>query len=244
MDETGQGKPDKQYSVFIAGASGSIGRACAIRLAGPGNVLLLHGGHDAEKLEEVALVCRERGAEVHTFVLAYQSTVQFLSSIPETYNPDIVIVCFGPWLRGNLASMRTEDWVYLCDANLALPGAIVSRFGPGMAKRGFGRMVLFGASTSDRIQPYKTIAAYAAAKTGLGVIAKSAAREWGGNGVSVNVVCPGYVEGSSGLLRQDLDKMPGGKLQNADDIAVIVEFLCKGETIALNGAIVNSGAGL
>jgi NAD(P)-dependent dehydrogenase (short-subunit alcohol dehydrogenase family) len=60
--------------------------------------------------------------------------------------------------------------------------------------RGWGRILLFGGTNTDTIRGFSTTAAYSSAKTGLGVLAKSAAKSGGGFGVTCNVICPGLVD--------------------------------------------------
>jgi 3-oxoacyl-[acyl-carrier protein] reductase len=242
MHSDGQGKARR--SVLILGATGPVGQAVAKWLAQSNFDLCLHAGHDQEKLTELMAACQKLGAETTGFSQEFQTTTAFLNDLPKTLQPDILICCYGPWRRALLAQTNPEDWQFLVDSNLALPGALVSRFAPLMAQRGFGRIVLFGGSTTDRIQSYRTITAWAAAKTGLSVLVKSAAREFGTFGVAINAVCPGYVEGSDHLTKEDLSRAPGGKLQSANEIANFIEFLCMDKTLAVNGAIVSCGGGL
>jgi 3-oxoacyl-[acyl-carrier protein] reductase len=63
-----------------------------------------------------------------------------------------------------------------------------------MIENGWGRILLFGGTGTAAIKGYRTTAAYSAAKTALGSLAKSVALEAGSRGVSCNVVCPGFVD--------------------------------------------------
>jgi len=240
----GQGSVKKVVSSLVIGASGKIGQSVSKYLALRSHQLFLHGGHNQESLKTLAESCRSHAKDVQTILLPFQNTTQFMKDFPQNIEPDILVVCFGPWRRASVEATTVADWTWLTDANLALPGALVSKYGAGMAKRGFGRIILFGSSSSDRIRPYTSIAAYAAAKTGLGVLAKSAAREWASKGVTCNVVCPGYVEGSSGISAEEIADSPLKIYQSPDNIAYIVDVLCQDKTIPVNGAIVSCGGGM
>lgn len=244
MGQAGMDGCTKQ--VFIVGATGPLGSAVARAFAARGQRLVLHAGHNAPALEELASSCRLGGAsEVISLVLPCASVADFVESplLPES--PDILVLAWGPWKQASLEDSSTSLWEEMALYNLALPGAMVSRYGPRMARSGWGRLVLFGSSSSDRIQSYRTIAAYAAAKTGLGVLAKSAAREWGGRGVTCNVVCPGYVSlGSGPEIPSHHQKVRGEGLQDPESVARLVIFFCESVNSAINGAILSCGEGI
>lgn len=243
----GQGEHgNKGKHVFIIGATGPVGRATALAFAAKGSSLVLHGGHDARTLNELSAECIAQGAsKVSTLLLPCESVDSFAGSPLLPSSPDIVVHAWGPWKRASLAETSAVIWEEMALYNLALPGAIVSRYGPVMAEKGFGRLILFGSSSSDRIQSYRTIAAYAAAKTALGVVAKSAAREWGQRGVTCNVICPGYISfGREPAFSSDRVKVLDSSYQDADSVARTVIFFCEAVNSAVNGAILSCGEGI
>ncbi len=97
--------------------------------------------------------------------------------------------------------------------------------GAGMRARGWGRIVSIGSVAGAVALP--TGAAYAAAKAGLAQLTRNLAREWGPDGVTVNLVAPWYVptpltEGvlaSPGFLDAVLACTPAGRLgTGAEDV--------------------------
>ena len=81
--------------------------------------------------------------------------------------------------------------------------------------------------------------AYSAAKTALGVIAKSVAKTAGSRGVTCNVVCPGLTDTEytpEDQLRYNREKSPGGRPLSAEQIAQAAIALL--ENPAFNGAVV------
>lgn len=230
---------------LVVGASGGVGRSVAVALASRGLDVLLHG-RSADGLAAAAAACRERGGRVRTWRHEFVDSVSFMESLPEI-DPDVLVVAFGPLAEAPLEASAAADWRLMADANLALPGALVSRFGPRMAARGYGRIVLFGATGGDQMRAYREIAAYAAAKAGLGVLAKSAALAWGGRGVSANVLCPGYVDTeylddrTRGAARR---RMPGGELLSTENMANMVLSVVDAGENGLNGAILSCARGM
>jgi NAD(P)-dependent dehydrogenase (short-subunit alcohol dehydrogenase family) len=167
-------------------------------MAERGASIIVHGGSSADRLESLVAELRARGAGVESFLMKLQpetgSVSRLISALPGLGRIDILAVAFGPFLRKSLAATSSSDWERLALLDLALPGALASALFPPMARRGWGRILLFGGTRTDGIRAYSTNAAYAAAKTGLAVLAKSLAAEGSGAGVGTVLVCPGLVD--------------------------------------------------
>jgi len=183
--------------------------------------------------------------------LEYRSPEQTLAAVEEALGSPLdvsYLVCnFGPFLEAPVSTMQRKDWRFLVEANLVLPGMLVSALLPEMIQRGFGRILLFGATGSDQIVGRRQTAGYQAAKTGLGVLAKSVALEAGLHNVTCNVVCPGYVETeyySEAMKAKARRRIPGGKLDIPQDFFSLFKLLLSADTTFINGAIISSAQGL
>lgn len=170
----------------------------------------------------------------------------FLEELERFGSFDIVVVAFGPFLRKPLAACVAAEWEDMALLNLALPGALASRYFPAMSGRGFGRFLFFGGTRTDAIRGFSSNAAYAAAKTGLGVLAKSIAIEGAPHNVAAVTVCPGLVrteyigqEEEVALLRM----APGGKLSSSTAVASAALDLIASDPCLASGAIVALDAG-
>jgi NAD(P)-dependent dehydrogenase (short-subunit alcohol dehydrogenase family) len=153
---------------------------------------------------------------------------------------DILVCAFGPFLRSPLDGMSRAEWRRMCELNLALPGYLVSSAVGGMSGRGYGRIILLGGTGTDVLRGYKTVAAYSAAKIGLGVIAKSVAESYGRSNVSCNVIVPGFVE-TEYLNEAEKVSFAGytrtGRLTDPRSVAKwAAEMVCSAEGLP-NGAI-------
>jgi NAD(P)-dependent dehydrogenase (short-subunit alcohol dehydrogenase family) len=129
--------------------------------------------------------------------------------------------------------------------NLAFPGTIVSLALCGMIKRRWGRILLFGGTNTDTIRGFTSTAAYSAAKTALGVIAKSAAKTAGKHGITCNVICPGltdteYLDEEARAYNRE--RSPSGKALSPAEIALGALGIL--ENPAINGAVVPVDQGL
>lgn len=237
----------ERLEAFVVGGSGGIGRAIVLKLAEIGCNILIHGRSGTDKLDQTCSMARAHGVEISCLPYEFGNTADFLQLIPKNYVPDILIVAFGPLQEASLEETNTEMWQRMIDANLGLPGTLVSKFGPQMAKRGFGRIILFGGTNTDQIRGFREVAAYAAAKTGLGVLAKSAAREFGAQNVTCNVICPGYVETENyteETLRTAKRRMPGNSMQSTENMAKMAVSVIQGSENGLNGAILSCAYGM
>jgi NAD(P)-dependent dehydrogenase (short-subunit alcohol dehydrogenase family) len=141
--------------------------------------------------------------------------------------------------------MSGWDWDYLVKNNLIFPGILISRVIRAMINNRWGRILLFGGANTDSIRGFSTSAAYSAAKTALGVLAKSVARTAGPFGVSCNVICPGLAEteyNSEAANAYNREHSPGGKAVMPEEIALAA--LAVLENSAVNGAVIPVDKGL
>lgn len=188
---------------------------------------------------------RSLGAEAEGFLMPLQGPEDAPELCRRAARIDILVCAFGPFLRGPLETQTAGDWSRVTGLNLALPGALVSTCIGSMLERSWGRILLFGGTGTDAIRGFSTTAAYAAAKTGLGSLAKSVARVGGERNVTCNVLCPGFVDTEyvDEQERSWMLKRAGAArvLDSAEIAQTAYELLANS---ALNGAIIAVDAGL
>ncbi len=158
--------------------------------------------------------------------------------------PDILVVGYGPFLERSLLDTTAAQWRALFEANVMLPVMLAQRCLPVMQQRGFGRVLVFGGTGTDRIAGFRTVAAYSAVKTALMSWVKSAAREVGSAGqhanLAVNAICPGYVatEYLSQTTRERYARrIPGGRLATPQQVATAALALLDPGSTLMNGVI-------
>jgi NAD(P)-dependent dehydrogenase (short-subunit alcohol dehydrogenase family) len=239
---------------LVIGGTGGIGREVALGLALRGASLTIHGGHSTEKLEKVLEEAR-RSVPAAGFlypagnptagaaaVNAADAAAHILENAGKT--PDILVCAWGPFRKFALQEIKATDWYFLVENNLILPGILISNLLCDMINKRWGRILLFGGTNTAEIRGFSTTAAYSAAKTALGVLAKSVAKSAGSAGITCNVVCPGLTdtEYTSKEEQEFNRKKSGGKVLLPEEIAqVALEIL---ENPALNGAVIPVDAGI
>jgi NAD(P)-dependent dehydrogenase (short-subunit alcohol dehydrogenase family) len=230
---------------LVIGGTGGIGREMALGLASRGAALTIHGGHSAEKLEAVLEEVR-RSVPAAGFLHPVSELADAVTLILEKTEkkPDILVVAWGPFRKISLQETKASDWYFLIENNLILPGRLISAVLCDMINNKWGRILLFGGTNTAEIRGFSTTAAYSAAKTALGVLAKSVAKSAGKAGITCNVVCPGLTdtEYTSEEEQEFNRKKSGGKVLVPKEIArVAFEIL---ENPALNGTVIPVDRGI
>jgi len=238
-------KPFLGKKALVVGGTGGIGRAVAIGLAERGTELTVHGGSSKERLESTLKAVRESGAKAEGFILSLDRPGAADEILGYSSQTDILVCAWGPFKRGNIEDYSPELWQNMVAYNLIFPGILVSGVLRGMIERNWGRILLFGGTNTDTIRGFTTTAAYSAAKTALGVLAKSVAKSCASRGITCNVLCPGLTNTEytqEELRRYNSEKSPGGKPLSPAQIAIAALAIL--ENPCINGAVVTADQGL
>jgi 3-oxoacyl-[acyl-carrier protein] reductase len=207
---------------LITGASGGIGRALAARLAAAGCDLALTYARNAEPAEQAAADAREAGVRAVTLQadLGDPAAADAVAerAAAELGPVDVLVPNAGTATQADLAGADFDLWQQTLAVNLTAPHLLARAVVPGMAERGFGR-VLFVSSvaafTGGAIGPH-----YAASKAGLHGLTHWLAGQYAVRGVTVNAIAPALVEGTA-LLPPGIDpgRVPVGRLGTTAEVA-------------------------
>lgn len=236
-----------QKKAVVIGGSGGIGAKLSLKLAQEGASVLVHGGHNSQKLSDLM-----QTLETHALQSArHQSLVQEITGdnlaafpasplMEHVKEADILCVAFGPFLQGSLEETTPKQWMDITLLNYALPGICVSATLPRMKEKGWGRILLFGGTLTHNVKAYRTNAAYGGAKTALCSLVKSTAAQYSSWGITCNGILPGLTETeyqSPQLLSMLAQKNPSGKIISSETIATAAINLLSVKEI--NGALLN-----
>ena len=178
----------------VTGGSSGIGRAIAAALAhaGASVVLVARGQRQlaATAGELAADGCR--AAWVSADLSSRERTRGAAQEAAAVYGePDILVNSAGVNLRPPMNELDEQTWDTTMAVNLEAPFLLGQRFGPGMAERGFGRLIHISSQQARRA--FVQSGAYGVSKGGLESLARSQAEAWSPFGVTSNTLVPGFV---------------------------------------------------
>lgn len=159
------------------------------------------------------------------------------------------LVCCTAVVTDHLLPRTTDaDLVATLESDLLAAARLIRLVAPAMRRRRHGRIVLVSSVVGLTGMAAQT--AYAADKAGLVGLARSAAHELGGRGITVNVVAPGPIRTDlfSGLTEAQQagwrDRVPLGRVGAADDVAATVAWLASDRAGFTTGAVIPVDGGL
>ncbi|GMU40969.1 MAG: 3-oxoacyl-[acyl-carrier-protein] reductase FabG [Chloroflexota bacterium] len=228
------GALDGQVAVVTGGSRG-IGRACAIGLAREGASVVINYTSNAAAAEETKQACEAAGAKV-LIVKADVSKADEAKALIEAAEKefgkvDILVNNAGINRDRTIQRMSVEEWDTVIETDLSSIFYTTSAALGGMRERNYGRIV----NMSSVIGQMGNVgqANYSAAKAGMIAFTKTAAKELARFGITVNAVCPGFVETDMvAALSEDIKKnliglIPLGRFGTAEEVADTVVFICK-----------------
>jgi len=235
----------------VTGAAQGIGRRTAELLAEQGYKLAVI---DLRQPEELVTAIETNGGEIFACAgnIADESVVAaFAEAVFKRYGrADVLVNNAGISLISPAEQTTAADYRRVLEVNLVAPFLLSKIFGEKMLEAGSGSIVNVAsiaglAGVADR-------AAYNASKHGLIGLTRTLAAEWGGRGVRVNAVCPGWVKTEMDAADQaggsytDADitaRVPMGRFATPEDIAQAIAFLAdhrqsgfiNGQALAIDG---------
>ncbi|MFF2509028.1 SDR family NAD(P)-dependent oxidoreductase [Streptomyces sp. NPDC058067] len=221
-------------TAVVTGGSSGIGRAIAEALARAGANVVIVARKEAELAATVdeltaagcraAWVSADLGTREGVCAAADEAAAVF-------GEPDILVNSAGINLRPPMSDLVDEVWDTTMAVNLEAPYLLGQRFGPGMAERGFGRIIHITSQQAHRA--FVQSGAYGVSKGALEALARSQAEAWSPHGVTCNTLVPGFVMTPlNARLSNDPDKVEAlaartmvGRNGLAEDFAGAAVFL-------------------
>jgi len=243
---------DGRVAVVTGGSSG-IGRAIATALARAGAAVVVVARRERELAETVDDLTGAggRAARVSADLATRAGVRQAAEAAVEPFGePDILVNSAGINLRPPMSELDESTWDATMAVNLEAPYLLGQRFGPGMAERGFGRIIHVSSQQAHRA--FVQSGAYGVSKGALESLARSQAEAWSAHGVTVNTLVPGFVMTPlNARLSSDPQKVAElaartmvGRNGQADDFAGAAVFLAgnasgyvTGQSIFVDGGL-------
>lgn len=175
--------------------------------------------------------------------LSQASSIRAWLQRPEVEGIDALVNNAGINHVRELDGLESGDWERMLQVNLTAPFELIKALSGPMVRKGWGRIVNIGSAYSFVSRPGR--AGYAAAKSGLLGLTRTAALELGGSGVLANLVSPGFIETDMTRLNNTPDQLerlrlqvPVGRLGTPDEVAELVFFLGSEINTYINGAAI------
>jgi acetoacetyl-CoA reductase len=232
---------------MVTGGTRGIGAAISRALSAAGyRVAANYGGND----EVAAKFKAETGIGVYKWdVSSYDACAEGLQQVVADLGPVEVLVNNAGITRDSMFHrMKPEQWLAVINTNL---GSLFNMCRPvieGMRERKFGRIINISSINGQKGQMGQTN--YSAAKAGEIGFTKALAQENARAGVTVNAICPGYIntEMVQAVPKDVLEKsilplIPIGRLGEPEEIARCVLFLASDEAGLITGSTLTANGG-
>jgi NAD(P)-dependent dehydrogenase (short-subunit alcohol dehydrogenase family) len=248
----------EKRTAVVTGAAQGIGRKTAEGLAARGYRVALN---DLRMPEEVLEAIRGAGGEAVSYVgsITDEAFVEgFAREVHERWGrADVLVNNAGISMIAPAETLAAEAYRRVLEVNLVAPFLLAKAFGAKMLEARRGCIV--NVASIAGLVGIADRAAYNASKHGLIGLTRTLAAEWGGRGVRVNAVCPGWVKTEMDVADQagggytDADitgRVPMGRFASAEDIAKAIAFLAderesgfvNGHALAVDGGWTADGS--
>lgn len=243
---------------IVTGATRGIGRATAIHLRSLGAKIVINYASSSTQAQLLAsdFNANHSSSPVAIAVKADVSNPEEVQSLfdraEQEFNSPIHIVvnCAGALdsKYPTVANTTIQDWESTFAVNTK--GAfLICREATNRLKRGGGgRIIMISTSMVGALSP--GYAAYAASKAAVETMAKIAAKELKGSGITVNCVAPGpvatelfYSGKTDEMVQRVVDACPMGRLGQPNDVAQLIGFLATDAAEWVNGQVLRVNGG-
>jgi NAD(P)-dependent dehydrogenase (short-subunit alcohol dehydrogenase family) len=240
-------------TALITGGGRGIGRAIALLFAQHGARVAVA----ARTLEQVESVAKEIGAQA-TAQVCDVSKPESVAQLFADLHPDILVNNAGIAESATFVSTTDKLWQRHIAINLSGTFYCTRAALPAMLERGWGRIINIASIAAKTGAPY--VAAYTASKHGVLGLTRSLAMEVAARGITVNAICPGYVDtemtsrgvetitAKTGRSAEEaleaLKKMsPQNRLVTSEEVAAVALLLASDEGCGINGQGINIDGG-
>jgi 3-oxoacyl-(acyl-carrier-protein) reductase len=240
----------KDKIAVVTGAGRGLGKGIALKLAREGAKIVVCDVLEENAHAVAAEIEKAGGKAIAVKVdIANKLDVEtmFATAVSHFGHIDILVNNAGINRDGVLHKMTDENWDQVIAVNLTGTFYCLRLAAQQMRERGYGRIV--NVASMSWLGNFGQ-ANYAASKAGVVGLTKTAARELARKGITVNAVCPGFIdtEMTRGVPEKVwgimVDKIWSGKVGSPEDVGNVVAFLASDEASYVTGEVINVSGGM
>ena len=241
----------KNRLAIVTGGGQGIGKEICLKLVGSKAKVIIFDVNE-ESFNKTVEEIRAIEGEILAFkvdVTKYEEVKKAVSHVIDKYKGiDILVNNAGIARDSLLLRMKKEDWHKVLDVNLTGVFNCLKAVIRCMMKQRYGRIV--NISSIIGLRGNIGQANYSAAKAGIIGLTKSAARELGRYGISVNAVAPGFIDTA---MTRELDKeivdkiisqIPLLRIGKPEEVASLVTYLASEEAGYITGEVIRIDGGM
>lgn len=232
---------DTQKTALVTGGTRGIGAAISKALQADGYTVIANFAGNKEAAKKFH---DETGIKTLKFDVSDFDDVQKQCA---DLKIDVLVNNAGITRDRMLHKMELADWKDVMSVNLDSCFNMCRAAIPHMRTQGWGRIINISSINGQKGQMGQTN--YAAAKAGIIGLTKSLALENAIKKITVNAICPGYIETDmteamdQGVLDHIVKQIPKGRMGKAEEIAGVVSFLASENAAFITGATISANGG-
>ena len=243
---------NKTKVALVTGSSSGIGKAIALELARQGFDIIINSSSSVIEGKSVAKEIVKMGRKsiyVQADISDPISVDGMISLIIKKFGRINVLINNSGVARDKLLeTMTKEDWDKVISVNLTGAFNCTKAAITHMRRQGSGRIINISSIAGEIGTVGKSN--YAASKAGIIAFTKSIAKEYAGDGITVNAVAPGLITTKmveaipKSIVNEMLKQIPIGRLGVPEDIANLIAFLVSNKADYITGQVINVNGGL
>jgi 2-hydroxycyclohexanecarboxyl-CoA dehydrogenase len=239
----------------VTGAASGIGLGVAQKLAAHGTAVALldRDGAGAVKAAEDLTATGAKAFGYEADVADRAVLERVFAAVREQLGPiTILVTSAGIESFDAVADITPEKWDRILAVNLTGTFTCMQLAVPDMAAAQWGRIVTISSSSAQSGAPH--MAHYVASKGGVIGLTKAFAREFAGQGITVNTIPPTIVDtpmarnaagvGNVPSIETMGSMVPTGRAGTPEDIAATCAFLCSDEASYITGQLIGVNGGM
>ena len=231
---------------LVTGGAVRVGRALSLTLADMGLDVVVHYRSSAGPAEETAGECRSRGVRAAIVAGDLGSAAECRRVVAEAEAAiggiDVLVNSAANFVAADFADTTEGDLDRALAVNLKGPFFCAQAVAPGMAARGFGRIV--NMADVAGLEPWPRFTAHSVAKAGVVMLTRSLAQALA-PAVTVNAIAPGTVLMPDGATdaatRRSREKAVLQRVGSPDDVAGALRYLLEADYVTGHTLVVDGG---